>query len=124
MDILLADDDPYIIRSLSFVLRKEGFSVETAADGEAALKKARESGPAILFLDIMMPKMNGFAVCRAMKKDEVLRGTYVIGLTAKGQDLDRELMLKEGADEFMTKPFSPRELVARVREIMQARQAR
>ncbi len=118
MDVLIADDEPFILQSLAFVLRKEGFEVETATDGQDALKKAQELNPKIIFLDVMMPKVTGFSVCRLIKSDNTLRRIHVIILTAKGQEQDRETGLKEGADEYMTKPFSPREVVEKVRKIM------
>jgi len=118
MDILIVDDDPYIQRSLSFVFRKEGFEVEVASNGEDGLKKARELKPRIIFLDLMMPKLNGFNACRVIKSDENLKNSRVVILTAKGQEVDREQGLKEGADEFMTKPFSPKEIVAWVRTVL------
>lgn len=117
MDILVVDDDPYVQRSLSFVFRKEGFEVEVASNGEEALKKARELKPKIIFLDLMMPKINGFDVCRAIKSDKGLYDCYVIILTAKGQEVDKERGLSEGANDFITKPFSPKEIVAKVRSI-------
>lgn len=120
MDILVADDEPFIQRSLSFVLRKEGFDVEVVSNGEDALKKAKELRPKIIFLDLMMPKLNGFNTCRAIKSDSDLKDSYVIILTAKGQELDRERGIKEGADDFMSKPFSPKEIVAKVRTILGA----
>jgi two-component system alkaline phosphatase synthesis response regulator PhoP len=118
MDILVADDEPYIQRSLSFVLRKEGFEVETASNGEDAVRLARELKPRIIFLDIMMPRMNGFLACRNIKSDSETRGCHVIILTAKGQELDRETGLKEGADDYLMKPFSPKEVIAKVRKII------
>ncbi|HBR21924.1 MAG TPA: two-component system response regulator [Nitrospiraceae bacterium] len=118
MDILIVDDDPYIQRSLSFVLRKEGLIVELASDGEEAIKKARVFRPKIIFLDLMMPKINGFNACRTIKSDQELKGSYVIILTAKGQEVDKELGFKAGANEFITKPFSPKEIIVRVREVL------
>lgn len=118
MDILVVDDDPYVQRSLSFVFRKEGFEVEVASNGEEALKKTRELKPKIIFLDLMMPKINGFDVCRAIKSDKELYDCYVIILTAKGQEVDKERGLREGANDFITKPFSPKEIVAKVRSIL------
>ncbi len=118
MDILVVDDEPYIQRSLSFVLRKEGFQVEVASNGEEGLKKARELKPKVIFLDVMMPKLNGFNTCRAIKSDNELKDSYVILLTAKGQELDKERALKEGANEFMSKPFSPKEIVTKIRTIL------
>lgn len=119
MDILVVDDDPYIQRSLSFVLRKEKFEVEVASNGEEALIKARELRPKIIMLDLMMPKLNGFAACRAIKSSPETKSCYVIILTAKGQEVDKEAGLREGADEFITKPFSPKEIVAKVRSILE-----
>ncbi len=116
--ILIADDEPFMVRSLSFVLRKEGYDVESAADGEEALKKFDEFNPDVVFLDIMMPKKDGFEVCHALKNDPRYRGRvpYVIMLTCKGQDIDRYKSYLEGADEYITKPFSPAEVVGRLRE--------
>jgi len=88
MDILVADDEPYVQRSLEFVLKREGFEVVTAINGEDALRKIREFKPKVVFLDLMMPKMNGFETCREIKSDPSLKGTYVIILTAKGQEAD------------------------------------
>ena len=118
MDILVADDDPYIQRSLSFVLRREKFEVEVAANGEEAFNKARELKPKIIMLDLMMPKLNGFATCRAIKADPETKSSYVIILTAKGQEVDKEMGLRAGADEYMTKPFSPKEIIAKIRSIL------
>ncbi len=118
MDILVVDDDPYVQRSLTFVLRKEGFSVEVASDGEEAFQKAREFKPRIIFLDLMMPRVNGFNACRKIKSDDETKSSYMIILTGKGQKVDKELGLREGADEFLTKPFSPREILAKVRNIL------
>jgi two-component system alkaline phosphatase synthesis response regulator PhoP len=118
MDILVADDEPFIQRSLPFVLKKEGFDVVTADNGQEAIEKAKEFRPKIIFLDIMMPKINGYNVCRAIKSDEALKDSHVIILTAKGQEVDREIGHREGADQFMTKPFSPREVIERVRSIL------
>ena len=115
--ILVADDEPFILRSLSFVLKKEGFQVETARDGEEAIHQLQACQPKIVFLDIMMPKKNGYEVCSFLKSDPALQDTYVIMLTAKGQASDREIGFQAGADEYMTKPFSPRQVVDRVREI-------
>jgi two-component system alkaline phosphatase synthesis response regulator PhoP len=118
MDILVADDEPYIARSLSFVLKREGFTVDVASNGEEALRKARETTPKVMFLDVMMPKMDGFRVCRTLKSDEKLKDIYVFILTAKGQEADRVRGMKEGADDYITKPFSPMEIVARVRNVI------
>jgi len=119
MDILVADDEPYVQRSLEFVLKREGFEVVTAINGEDALRKIREFKPKVVFLDLMMPKMNGFETCREIKSDPSLKGTYVIILTAKGQEADRDMGLRAGADNYITKPFSPKEIVQMVRSIFE-----
>jgi DNA-binding response OmpR family regulator len=119
MDILIADDEPYVQRSLEFVLKKEGFEVVTAVNGEDALRKIREFKPKIVFLDLMMPKMNGVEACKEIKSDPSLRNIYVIILTAKGQEADRDMGLRAGADNYITKPFSPKEIVQMVRDIFE-----
>ena len=116
--ILVVDDEPHIIRSLTFVLKKEGYDVSSATNGEEAMAKVRESKPSLMFLDVMMPKKNGYKVCQEVKGDPSLSGIYVIMLTAKGQETDRQKGLNLGADEFITKPFSPMQVVGRVREIL------
>lgn len=118
VDILVADDEPHISRALSFVFKKEGYSVEVALNGEEALAKIREGRPRVVFLDLIMPKLTGTEVCKLVKGDERLCAIHVIILTCKGQELDRDNSLSAGADEFMTKPFSPKEVVARVKELL------
>jgi DNA-binding response OmpR family regulator len=121
--ILVIDDEPYILRSLSYLLQREGYSVETATNGEEGLQRVRNLRPPLVFLDIMMPHMNGYEVCEQVKQDPTLEHTYVIMLSAKGQQIDRERGLLGGADEYMTKPFSPREVAQRVRTILAERAA-
>lgn len=116
--ILIVDDEPNIVRSLSFVLNKEGYDVALAADGDQAMKMMRGSKPNILFLDVMMPKKNGYDLCHEVKSDPELKDIHVVILTAKGQENDRQKGLLQGADEFITKPFSPMEIVARVKELL------
>ena len=118
--ILIADDEPYILRSLSFALKKEGFDIIIAYNGEEALEKARQFNPKILFLDVMMPKKNGYEVCNKLKFNPQTKDIYIIILTAKGQILDKEKGLTTGADEYITKPFSPREIVNKVKKIMES----
>jgi len=122
--ILVIDDEPYILRSLSYLLTREGYTVETATNGEEGLKRVRSLQPPLVFLDIMMPNMNGYEVCEQVKADPSLAGTYVIMLSAKGQQIDRERGLLGGADEYMTKPFSPRDVAQRVRTILADRASR
>lgn len=121
MDILIADDEPYILRSLSFVLKKEGYSCETARDGEEAIEKAKRLQPKILFLDIMMPKKTGFEVCRTLKADPTYRSTRIIMLTAKGQQHDIEEAKSSGADDYITKPFSPKKVLEKLNAIIGAK---
>jgi len=118
MDILVADDEPYILRSLSFVLKKEGYSCETARDGEEALEKVRRLQPKIVFLDIMMPKQTGFEVCRTLKADPAFRATRIIMLTAKGQQHDIDEARSSGADDYITKPFSPRKVLDKLASVL------
>lgn len=115
--ILVVDDEPFILKSLTFVLKKEGFHVDSATNGLEALEVIRKEKPDLVFLDIMMPKMNGLEVCQWIRQDPQLRDIHVIILTAKGQEADREKGLQIGADEYMTKPFSPSMVVKRIREI-------
>ena len=116
--ILVVDDEPHVVRSLTFVLKKEGYDVYSAIDGEEAMVKVREAKPNLMFLDVMMPKKNGYQVCQEIKADPSLSDIYVIILTAKGQEADREKGLSLGADEFITKPFSPMKIVERVGELL------
>lgn len=116
--ILVVDDEPFILKSLTFVLKKEGFHVESATNGVEAMETIQREKPDLVFLDIMMPKMNGLEVCQWIRQDPLLRDIYVIILTAKGQEADREKGLKIGADEYMTKPFSPSSVVRRIKEIL------
>jgi len=113
--VLVVDDEPFICRSLSFVLRKENYEVFEARNGEDALAFIRENQPDLVFMDVMMPKMNGFDVTRAVKSDDKLKGTKIILLTAKGQDADRATGVEAGADDYMTKPFSPSKILERAR---------
>ena len=115
--ILIADDEVHIRRSLEFVLKKEGYEIFLAENGQAALEKTRELRPDLCFLDLQMPPMNGDEVCAAIKQDPELSGTHVIILTARGQETDKQRIMEAGVDEYMTKPFSPSKVVTRVREV-------
>lgn len=116
--ILVVDDEPYLLRSLSFVLNKEGYVVETATDGEEGISKYESFDPDVVFLDLMMPKKDGYELCHSIRNDPKYRGRspYIIILTCKGQDVDRYKGFLEGADDYVTKPFSPADIVARLRE--------
>jgi two-component system alkaline phosphatase synthesis response regulator PhoP len=118
--ILVVDDEPHLIRSLTFILAKEGHELSMALDGEEALKKIAENKPDLIFLDIMMPKKNGYEVCETIRSVAELRDIYIIMLSAKGWDIDRAKATTVGANEFMSKPFSPLEVVARVRKAFSA----
>jgi len=117
--ILVADDEPFILRSLSFVLRKEGYQVVEARDGAAVVRLLQKGvKPDLVFLDVMMPKMDGFQVCKLMRSDPRWKDIYIIFLSAKGQNSDREKGLNLGGNEYITKPFSPSKLTQHVREIL------
>jgi len=116
--ILVVDDEPYIVRSLTYLLTREGYAVESATNGEAGLERARALKPPLVLLDIMMPGMDGYQLCQEIKRDPTLADTYVIILTARGQQVDRERAFLGGADDFMTKPFSPQEVASRVRAVL------
>ncbi len=122
--ILVIDDEPYILRSLSYLLTREGYRVETATNGVDGLACVRALRPPIVFLDIMMPQMDGYAVCEQIRLDPSIVDTHVIMLSAKGQQIDRERALLVRADEYMTKPFSPREVAERVRALLADREMR
>jgi DNA-binding response OmpR family regulator len=115
--ILVVDDEPHLIRSLSFVLSKEGYEVFTAADGQEAMDKVVQCRPDVIFLDIMMPKKNGYEVCECIRQMPDFKNTYIIMLSAKGREMDKEKALSVGANEFMSKPFSPLEIVSRVKHV-------
>jgi DNA-binding response OmpR family regulator len=117
--ILVVDDEPHLIRSLSFILTKEGYEVITAENGEEAVQKAAENKPVLMFLDIMMPKKNGYEVCQMIRSMPDFKEMFIIILSAKGGDVDREKALSVGANEFMTKPFSPLEVVSKVKIFME-----
>lgn len=119
--ILVVDDEPHIRRILATVLEREGFEIVEAIDGEKGLAAVREGGFDFVILDFMMPGANGLEVLAKIRTDPQQSDTPVIILTAKGQDTDREAALAGGADDFLTKPFSPMKLLARINEILDAR---
>ncbi|HLG72678.1 MAG TPA: response regulator [Chloroflexota bacterium] len=115
--LVVIDDEPYALRAMSYLLTREGYEVVTASNGEEGLQRVQELRPPLVFLDIMMPQLDGYEVCQRIRSDPSLNGTYIVMLSAKGQQVDRERGLAEGANEYMTKPFSPREVVKRLAEI-------
>ena len=118
--IVVVDDEYFISRSLSFVFEREGYECSVASDGEMALEVIRQKKPDLVFLDISMPQMDGYHVCREIRRDPELKDIYVIMLTAMGQDVDQKASLEAGANEYMLKPFNPRLIRERVAEILQA----
>ena len=118
--ILIADDEPNILISLEFLMKREGYEVVVARDGQEALSAIERARPALVLLDVMMPGRNGFEVCQEVRGDESLRGVRILMLTAKGRDTDIAKGLALGADAYVTKPFSTKELVGKVREMLEA----
>jgi two-component system OmpR family response regulator len=113
--ILIVEDDVNLLEAIKYNLHKEGYEVATAVDGEQAVEAARKEKPALIILDIMLPKMNGFEVCRTLRKDITVP---ILMLTAKADETDKIVGLEIGADDYMTKPFNMRELLARVRAML------
>jgi DNA-binding response OmpR family regulator len=116
--ILIIDDEPDVIDLLTLHLRKAGFALSTATDGTAGLRMAREELPALIILDLMLPKMPGLEICKVLKTDPATKSIPVLMLTAKAEEIDRIVGLEFGADDYVTKPFSPRELGLRVNAIL------
>jgi DNA-binding response OmpR family regulator len=116
--ILIADDEPNILISLEYLMKREGYEVHVARDGQEALDALRRVQPALVLLDVMMPRKTGFEVCQELRADDAIKGIRVLMLTAKGRDTDVAKGLGVGADAYMTKPFSTKELVQKVREML------
>ena len=116
--ILIADDEPNIVISLEYLLQREGYAVLVARDGQEALDTIARERPALVLLDVMMPHKTGFEVCQAVRADEALQATKILMLTAKGRETDLAKGLALGANAYMTKPFSTRERVQKVAELL------
>ena len=116
--ILIADDEPNILISLEYLMKREGFTVHLARDGQEALDALRREKPRLVLLDVMMPHKTGFEVCQELRADEAIKDTLVLMLTAKGRETDLAKGLGVGADAYMTKPFSTKDLVAKVRDLL------
>jgi len=116
--VLVVDDEPNIVVSLEFLMQRAGYNVRVARDGAEALRVIAERPPDLVLLDIMMPRRNGFDVCRAIRANPDWAGVRIVMLTAKGRDADREKGLALGVDDYVTKPFSTREVVAMVRRYL------
>ena len=116
--ILIVDDESYIVTSLSYVMKNAGFEVDSAGDGEQALEKVKANAPDLVILDIMMPKLDGFEVCKAIRANPDWNSVRIIMLTAKGRDSEREKGLELGADDYLTKPFSTRDILKRTKDVL------
>jgi DNA-binding response OmpR family regulator len=116
--VLVVDDEPNIILSLEFLLRQAGYDVRVARNGEEALRAIAERRPDLVLLDVMMPRRDGYEVCETIRANPAWRQVRIVMLTAKSRDVEHEKALALGADGYITKPFSTRELVDRVREII------
>jgi len=117
--ILVVDDEPEAVELVEFNLKQAGYDVATAPDGAQALKKAHALTPNLIILDLMLPELDGLEVCKMLRRDPATSAIPVIMVTAKAAEIDRVLGLELGADDYITKPFSPRELVLRVKNILQ-----
>ena len=121
--VLVVDDEPDAIELIAFNLKGAGMDVVTAADGAEALKKAAQHSPALIVLDVMLPEVDGLEVCKVLRRDPKTSAIPILMLTAKAAEIDRVLGLELGADDYVTKPFSPRELVLRVKRLLRGPQA-
>lgn len=118
VDVLIAEDEPSILESLDFILRRAGWSISAVTDGDAALAAVRRSRPRLLVLDVMLPKRSGFDVLKQIRADAVTRDLPVLILTAKGQQQDRRTAEELGADGFVTKPYANADVVGAVRRLL------
>jgi phosphate regulon transcriptional regulator PhoB len=123
-NILIVDDEPDLVTLVSYNLKKEGFGVVTAADGEEALQKIKKTDFDIILLDLMLPGIQGMELCRIIRGNPKTQHVPIIMLTAKGEEADKIRGLETGADDYMTKPFSPKELIARVNAVLRRAGAR
>ncbi len=113
--ILVVDDEPNIVLSLEFIMQNEGYDVRIAKDGEEALLAIKEKVPDLVLLDIMMPAMSGYEVCQRIRANPEWKDIRIVMLTAKGREVDQEKGMAMGADDYITKPFATRDLIARVK---------
>jgi DNA-binding response OmpR family regulator len=116
--ILVVDDEPNIVLSLEFLMKQAGFDVRVARDGDEALAAIAEKAPDLVLLDVMIPKRDGYDVCQQIRANPMWRDVQVIMLTARGREVDKEKGLALGAVDYVTKPFSTRELTQRVRDLL------
>ncbi len=116
--VLVVDDEPNIVLSLEFLMKQAGYEVRVARDGEAALQAIEDRAPDLVLLDVMLPKRDGYDVCQAIRADPRWAGVRILMLTARGREIEREKGLALGADEYIPKPFSTREVVERVKHYL------
>ncbi|MBK1692048.1 response regulator transcription factor [Ectothiorhodospira mobilis] len=116
--VLVVDDEPNIVLSLEFLMKQAGFDVRVARDGESALEAVRQQPPQVILLDVMLPRRDGYEVCQTIRANPEWRDVRILMLTAKGRQIEKEKGLAMGADDYITKPFSTREVVERVRAYM------
>ncbi len=121
--ILIVEDDPDIVEMISYNLKKEGYKTLSVLNGEKAVDVAKKELPHLIILDLMLPGMDGFEVCFILRKNELTAHIPIIMLTAKSQEADKVAGLELGADDYMTKPFSPRELIARIKAVLRRHKA-
>lgn len=120
VDVLIAEDEPSILESLDFILRRAGFSIASVTDGEAALAAIRRERPRLVVLDVMLPKRSGFDVLKQIRADTLTHDLPVMILTAKGQAQDRQIAEQLGASSFVTKPYANSDVVGTVRRLLEA----
>ena len=114
--ILIADDEPNIVLALELLMKREGYETRTTGDGEAAVEAAKAFQPDLILLDVMMPKLDGYEVCQRLRADPEFKNVVIVMLTAKGREVEKEKGLALGADLYITKPFSTRDVVRKVKE--------
>jgi DNA-binding response OmpR family regulator len=119
--ILIVDDEPNLVLALELLMKKEGYETHAVDDGEKALEAAERLRPDLILLDVMMPKLDGYEVCQRIRANPALAGVAIVMLTAKGREVEREKGLALGADLYITKPFSTREVVRKVKEVLAAK---
>lgn len=117
LDVLVVDDEPNIVRPLSFLLKRKGYTVDIAKTGDEALEKLNEQHPKLILLDIMMPEKDGYEVCSFVKNNEKLKDIHVVMLSCKGQKIDKQHAFEQGADGYIEKPYSPGEILKLAHQI-------
>ncbi len=116
--ILIADDEPNIVVSLEFLMKQKGYDVRVASTGEEALAAVGEFAPDLILLDVMMPRMSGYDLCQRVRENPAWQGVKIIMLSAKGRDIEVSKGMAVGADAYVTKPFSTKDLIAKVQELL------